>query len=285
MSHEKRQDRPGVSHCQDCARSGKNLRYGFRMDDRLDGLAEIAAYFQRSTRTIERWARERGLPVRYITDNPRSRVYAFASELRRWSDENGEPFIASHEDIADHIVARVADLSQIKNLYRKNFRIRFVLQKFGIGVKAKIETEYEIVNGSNKRQAYTQEVTIDDCEAGHIEIMSVSVDGKPIYSFAPPSPTTHHIGYSSYKGPTILIEPNSSGKHYIGFAKWIVNRRDIDFWYLHCGIATLGVTLETVAPSDFEVTQSYSSKELLTLGQHIDITWKKRSSPPRHSTT
>lgn len=274
-----------MSHHQICARPLSDLRYGFRMDSRLDGLAEIAAYFHKSTRTIERWVKERGLPVRHVTDASRSRVYAFASELQRWGNENGESAVAVHDEIANHIVERVANLSQIKNLYRKNYRIRFVLQKFGLGVRVKIETEYEIVNGSNKRQAYTQGVTIDDCEAGHIEMMSVSVDGRPIYSLQRPGPTTRDIGFSTYNGPTILIEPSSAGKRYIGFAKWIVNRRDSDFWYLHCGIATLGVKMETGAPSDFEITQPYSSRELLTEGQHIDITWKRRASPPRYSTT
>jgi hypothetical protein len=254
------------------------------MDERLVGLPEIAAYLRKSPRTIERWIRDRGLPVHRISEKPRSGVYAFVSELGDWIEKSGEQTVTIHEDIAVRIVERVADLSQAKNLYRKDFRIRFFLEKFGLGVKAKIETEYEIVNGSNKRQPYTQEVTIDDCETGYVELMSVSVDGKPVTFIPRPSPTMRHLGYASYKARTIMIEPSSSGRRFKGVANWFVNRRDSDFWYLHCGIATLGVIVETVAPPDFEITQPYTSKELLMVGQHIDITWKRRASSPRRAT-
>lgn len=245
------------------------------------GLGEIAAYFRKSPRTIERWNRDRGLPLHRLSDKSRSRVFALISELREWSEESGERTAAAHDDIADRIVARVSDLSQAKNLYRKDFCIRFVLEKSGLGVKATIETTYRIVNGSNKYQPYTQEVTIDDCESGYVELMSVSVNGKQVTLLQRPSPTKHHPGYSSYKARTILIDPSSSGKRWTGVAKWVVYRRDSDFWYLHCGIATLGIKLETFAPNDFEITAPFTSPELLTIGQHIDVTWKRRASSPR----
>jgi len=242
------------------------------MDERLDGWLEIGAFFGIDPRTAQRW----GLKVHHLRNTPKSPVFAFESELLAWAEANNVHVPRRTDDIADHIVERVADLLQAKNLYRRNFFMRFSLQKFGLGVKAQVYTQYEIVNGSNKRQPYTQEVTTDDCENGHVELLSVSVDQKPIYLAESPKVTEYQDGYSSYKGRTILIEPSSMGKRYIGIAKWTVNRRDNDFWYVHCGIPTLGIGLETRAPSDIEITRSYSSKALLTYGQHFDIAWKMR---------
>ena len=198
------------------------------------------------------------------------------SELRRWANANSVRIPADHDDMADRIANRVTDLSQARNLYRKNFVIRFVLQKFGNRVKARIYTHYEIANGGNRNQPYRQEITIDDCEAGHVDVLSVSIDGKPIYFMSHPDVTERHPGYSSYKGRPILIEPSSFGKLYIGVAEWTIIRHDIDFWYLHFGIPTLGVRVETAAPADFEITRPFSTPELVTVGQHIDITWKVR---------
>lgn len=246
------------------------------MGGRLDGWSEIGAFFGKSGRTAQRRAKDRGLPVHRLTDRPKSPVFAYESEVRAWAKANSIRISADHDDIANRIVGRVADLSQAKNLYRKNFDIRFVLEKFGPRVKARIYTQYEIVNGSNRPQPYTQEITVDDCEAGQVDVLSVSVDEKPIYFMRPPDVTERHPGYSSYKGRTILIEPSSSGKRYVGVAEWTIVRHDNDFWYLHFGIPTLGVRVETVAPADFEITPPSSTPELVTVGQHINITWKVR---------
>jgi hypothetical protein len=251
--------------------------YVFVMEGRLDGWGEIATLIHRSKRTAQRWARDQGMPVYHSPGKrSKSRVYAFRSELLAWINANAGVHEQSHEGIAERIVKRSGELSQALNLYRNDFVIRFELQRSGLGVKAKIETVYQIVNGSESRQPYTQEVTIDDSEAGRVEMMSVSVDGAPITFVREPPPTHHHLGYSSYQGRTVMIEPASSGKRYTGLARWVIRRQESDFWYLHCGIATFGVRLETKAPSDFEITPSRSSNDLLTIGQHIDITWKRR---------
>lgn len=251
-----------------------DLRYGSLMDRRLDGWSEIGAFFGKSGRTAQRWAERRGLRVHHLTDRPKSPVFAHESELRSWAKANSIRLSGDHDDIVDRLAGRLADLSQARNLYRKNFLLRFVLQKFGSRVKAQIYTEYEIVNGSNRPQPYTQEITVDDCEAGQVDVLSVSLDGKPIYLLRRPGVTKRHLGYSSYKGRPILIEPSSSGKRYVGVAEWTIIRHDTDFWYLHVGIPTLGVQIETVAPVDFEITESSSTPELITVGQHIDVTWR-----------
>src|SRR5205823_6648983 len=54
-------------------------------DDRLDSWKEIAAYFHRDVKTVQRWERREGMPVhRHLHDRIGS-VYAFSSELDTWS--------------------------------------------------------------------------------------------------------------------------------------------------------------------------------------------------------
>lgn len=52
-------------------------------DDRLDSWKEISGYLKRGVRTVQRWERTAGLPVRRVA-SPRGAVYAFKAELDRW---------------------------------------------------------------------------------------------------------------------------------------------------------------------------------------------------------
>lgn len=51
---------------------------------RLQSWKEIAAYFNRDERTVRRWERQRGLPVRRIPGGERNSVFAYADELDVW---------------------------------------------------------------------------------------------------------------------------------------------------------------------------------------------------------
>ncbi len=51
---------------------------------RLVSWKEIAAYFNCDVRTVKRWERERGLPVHRVPGGERSRVFAYAAELKVW---------------------------------------------------------------------------------------------------------------------------------------------------------------------------------------------------------
>lgn len=51
--------------------------------DRLDSWKEIASYLRRGVRTVQRWERVAGLPVRRIASE-RGAIYAFRSELDAW---------------------------------------------------------------------------------------------------------------------------------------------------------------------------------------------------------
>ncbi len=52
-------------------------------NSRLDSWKEIASYFGRDERTVKRWEKERGLPVRRLP-GARGGVYAFSDDLAQW---------------------------------------------------------------------------------------------------------------------------------------------------------------------------------------------------------
>jgi hypothetical protein len=179
--------------------------------------------------------------------------------------------------LEDQILQRVASISLARNLYRRDFLLRFRLESEGNKVFGRIAIEYDLVNGSGTRQPYTQEITIDDCERGYVEAMSVMVDGKPVYQLRNPPITEHCRGFVAYRGPTLQIEPSAKGKLYRGTARWVIKRNENDFWYLHAGIPTFGVNVETMAPAGFDITPSFSAPRLYLTSEHVDITWKRNA--------
>ena len=54
--------------------------------DRLESWKEIAAYLNRSERTVRRWEEKEGLPVHRQAHDKRGSVYAFTWELDEWRD-------------------------------------------------------------------------------------------------------------------------------------------------------------------------------------------------------
>jgi phage terminase Nu1 subunit (DNA packaging protein) len=50
----------------------------------LDSWKEIAAFLRRSVRTVQRWERDEGLPVRRHHHMKRGSVFALASDLAAW---------------------------------------------------------------------------------------------------------------------------------------------------------------------------------------------------------
>src|ERR1700686_1720672 len=80
-------------------------------ETRLESWGEIAAYLRREIRTVQRWERYQGLPVRRLQIGKLGTVYAFRSELDKWyrerqpaaesGEENGEH--AENSEIAAHV--------------------------------------------------------------------------------------------------------------------------------------------------------------------------------------
>jgi hypothetical protein len=53
-------------------------------EERLDGWKRIAAYMNRDVRTVRRWEKNQGLPVRRLMHDKLATVYAYRSELDTW---------------------------------------------------------------------------------------------------------------------------------------------------------------------------------------------------------
>jgi hypothetical protein len=51
---------------------------------KLDSWGEIASYFQREIRTVQRWEKDEGLPVHRHEHKKKSTVYAYTRELDDW---------------------------------------------------------------------------------------------------------------------------------------------------------------------------------------------------------
>ena len=56
-------------------------------EPRLESWGEIAAYLRREIRTVQRWERYQGLPVRRLQIGKLGTVYAYRSELDKWFRE------------------------------------------------------------------------------------------------------------------------------------------------------------------------------------------------------
>src|SRR5437588_1382232 len=51
---------------------------------RLDSWKDIASYLRRDVRTVIRWEKEKGLPVRRVPGGRRQAVFAYTAELESW---------------------------------------------------------------------------------------------------------------------------------------------------------------------------------------------------------
>jgi hypothetical protein len=56
----------------------------------LQSWKEIASELNRGVRTVQRWERKLGLPVRRVGKGPRGPVLAFKDELQRWLRDNAK---------------------------------------------------------------------------------------------------------------------------------------------------------------------------------------------------
>ena len=52
--------------------------------DRLESWKESATYLNRAVRTVQRWARDSGLPVHRLATVKRGAIYAYKSEIDIW---------------------------------------------------------------------------------------------------------------------------------------------------------------------------------------------------------
>lgn len=71
--------------------------------DILQGWKDIAAYVSRDVRTVKRWEKQRGLPVRRMPGAGRANVYALIPDLDSWLSSTGpiDPEAEIQADLAD----------------------------------------------------------------------------------------------------------------------------------------------------------------------------------------
>jgi hypothetical protein len=65
-------------------------------DVRFDSWKEIATFLGRDVRTVQRWERYEGLPIRRLLHVKRGTVFAWKSELQAWLDARSTGYVAPH---------------------------------------------------------------------------------------------------------------------------------------------------------------------------------------------
>lgn len=259
-------------------------------NDTLNGWKEITAYMKRDRRTLQHWEHSRNLPIHRLPGGgERSPVFALKSELDAW--QRGVTYIepvgnildttpGPNNDVASRVRERLQRFAREMQLYRRNYILTFVLTPSRGRVKVNVAYYFELFNALREPQRYIQELTIDDNEDGYVELMSLSIENGPGgYTLNNPQPSERQLGYSIYRGPELLVVPNATGVGYKYHASWVIHRRENDIWYNHQGLPTIGITVNTHAPSGFAITQSFSWPGLLMKGEHMDIAWNRQAVP------
>lgn len=90
----------------------------------LSGWKDIAKYFGNGVRTVQRYERELGLPVRRPVGKPQGSVIATKSELDAWvearrSTENPQTLVASVLSACACLTYRVAEMRELANQTEK----------------------------------------------------------------------------------------------------------------------------------------------------------------------
>jgi tetratricopeptide (TPR) repeat protein len=78
--------------------------------DRLESWKEIAAFLNRSERTVRRWEEKEGLPVHRLAHDKRGSVYAYTWELERWRESRRQLVDAEPADVAPARASHVAGM-------------------------------------------------------------------------------------------------------------------------------------------------------------------------------
>jgi TolB-like protein/Tfp pilus assembly protein PilF len=87
-------------------------------EPRLESWGEIASYLRRDIRTVQRWERDLGLPVRRLKIGKLGSVYAYRSELDKWyqerqpRDTEPEPDRENGSQPSNHDTTRRENLSE-----------------------------------------------------------------------------------------------------------------------------------------------------------------------------
>jgi len=75
-------------------------------EDRLDGWKRIAGYLSRDVRTVRRWEKREGLPVRRLMHDQRATVFAHTSELDAWLRQRAEQVATGRRSSGGSVLGR-----------------------------------------------------------------------------------------------------------------------------------------------------------------------------------
>jgi TolB-like protein/Flp pilus assembly protein TadD len=67
-------------------------------NDRLDSWKEIAAYLKKEVRTVQRWEKNLGLPVRRLAQGKQGTVFAYKSDLDAWWQQSQSKVVDDEEE-------------------------------------------------------------------------------------------------------------------------------------------------------------------------------------------
>ncbi len=149
----------------------------------LNSWKEVASYMGRGVRTVQRWERELGLPVRRPRAKSRSAVVAFKSELDQWLHRAPKELLQhSGEEASARAIVRVRVVERQSRLHDKT---ALLIRR----TKLLVERSTNLCN----RLKVLQE-RID--RATHLTTMQVERTAKNRIIF--PKPQTNETGVNSH---------------------------------------------------------------------------------------
>ena len=136
----------------------------------LNSWKEIAIYFNRGVRTVQRWESELGLPVHRLGSGPRSPVFAYPPELESWvqqqalrNDHNRTSSdISSMEPASVSLTRRVFEIPAVSGAFQTKYSVcEFLLADLNAGLtlaricsRACIDFDRRSRTRANARNAY-----------------------------------------------------------------------------------------------------------------------------------
>jgi hypothetical protein len=87
----------------------------------LNSWKEIAAYMNRGVRTVQRWERDKHLPIRRVGTGERAPVFAFTVDIDKWLHRHDATALADHATAAQSDARKlVADSQQLVSTLQRS---------------------------------------------------------------------------------------------------------------------------------------------------------------------
>jgi hypothetical protein len=165
--------------------------------------------------------------------------------------------------------------------------MKCALMPEGDSMRLECETDFEVVNPTNEIQRYSHAIQFEQVENPTVHSMNL-VSVQENYSVAPAlAGKADDPVVLEAKGREVKIMPASQGITYRFGAKCSMIYPKEFFYALHVGHPTIGITVEVVPPTGFDVTASptptctknlWIYEKLFMPGEHVDIRWQQKSA-------